>query len=322
MGSYSAIRADVHSRQDLRDYLEFESPNPELLAGATDLLDAERAFSLLEAPRIFTVIVSETGKKDPLLRNPYRNAPLSNGHRVELNGNLYPSRPQAACAEMLRMNVPGFEGTPAEQTEIPVGRGKNNGRVHFNYVDFMVEGVLVEYHPPRLKNFGKRSNDNSIRRPSAARDDERAQRKTRGKSTKKKQVTYGEFGSRDEWVKFRRHLGSLRKDKRKEFIREVKGVLQQRYWERRRRVLDRNPAFRDVELIVVGSPVEFYREVICRFSPNPPPEKAFVKEFKDLQNQANGIKNSCSKRKTRVKSRRRGIGSYRNRTNPRQATSR
>ena len=128
-------------------------------------------------------------------------------------------------------------------------------------VDFMINNVMVEYNPVVLSH----------------------------------SHTCGGFEKRDEYDSFKETLASLEGDERRTYIEQVRRVLKDRYYIKRRRVLDENPEYMDRELIVATTPAELYDTVLQRFATGIPARNDFVGEFgKTL----NVVKEANSSRKS------------------------
>lgn len=158
------------------------------------------------------------------------------------------SRSEAICAELLRRFVPHFELQPGVTFQVPIGvDGKGNSLV----ADFLVDGVIFEYHPMRFYKSRNRC---------------------------------GDFFDSEEYRTYTKVFHSLDRDRREFFHRVMKDRLAANYINKRRKILDKNPLFRRTELIVASSPEELYERVITRFGSNYPRSlERFVKLFNELQ---------------------------------------
>jgi hypothetical protein len=109
----------------------------------------------------------------------------------------------------------------------------------------MVNGVFVEYHPCNLNH---------------------------------------EFDDRQALRKFWSALKHVKGTFRDQIIASVTDELSEKYY-RRRKFLITMHAGKDSELFVCRTPTDLYRDVIKRFSSNPPREAKFLQEFQTLANE-------------------------------------
>ncbi len=158
------------------------------------------------------------------------------------------SRSEAICAELLQRFVPHFQ--LEEGVTFQVGIGKDE-RGNTRAVDFLVDGVLFEYHPVRFFKNKRRC---------------------------------GDFRNTDEYRSYTRTFYSLSSDNRDFFHSVMKARLTENYFKKRRALLDQHPIFRRMELIVATSPEEFYCLVIRRFGKNyPKTVERFLALFNELR---------------------------------------
>ena len=158
------------------------------------------------------------------------------------------SRSEAICAELLRRYVPHFDLLEGATFQVPVGKDSQGNTLA---VDFLVDGVLFEYHPVRFFKNRRRC---------------------------------GDFRNQDEYRAYTKVFHSLSPERRDFFHDVMHDRLAVNYFEKRRAVLDKNPLFRRTELIVATSPAEFYHRVITRFGRNYPKSvDRFIKLFSELQ---------------------------------------
>jgi hypothetical protein len=156
------------------------------------------------------------------------------------------SRSEAICAELLKQFVPHFELQQGVTFQVPIGEDRNGNTIA---VDFLVDGVLFEYHPVRFFQSRKRC---------------------------------GDFQDREEYRSYTKVFHSLNADKRNFFHGAMKARLTQNYFNRRRSILDQHPLFRRTELIVATSPEEFYERIIKRFGKHYPKAQQFLQIFNQL----------------------------------------
>lgn len=157
------------------------------------------------------------------------------------------SRSEAICAALLQQFVPHFDVQQGVTFQVPIGADRNGNTIA---VDFLVDGVLFEYHPVRFFQSRKR---------------------------------FGDFSSREEYRSYAKVFHSLNADKRAFFHEAMRSRLTLNYYNRRRAILDQHPLFRRTELIVATSPEEFYERVIKRFGKGyPKTMERFLKMFEEL----------------------------------------
>ena len=162
-------------------------------------------------------------------------------------GVKFCSRSEAICAELLKRYVPHFELQEGLTFQVPIGRDQ---RGNVLAVDFLVDGVLFEYHPVRFFQSRRRC---------------------------------GDFNDRDEYREYAKVFHALNSDKREFFHEAMRARLTQNYFNRRRSLLDQHPLFRRTELIVATTPEEFYERVIRRFGKNYPKTlERFLNLFDEL----------------------------------------
>jgi len=157
------------------------------------------------------------------------------------------SRSEAICAKILQQFVPHFDVQQGVTFQVPIGEDRNGNTIA---VDFLVDGVLFEYHPVRFFQSRKR---------------------------------FGDFSSREEYRSYAKVFHSLKSEKREFFHDAMRSRLTLNYFNRRRSILDQHPLFRRTELIVATTPEEFYERVIKRFGKGyPKTVERFLKLFNEL----------------------------------------
>jgi hypothetical protein len=144
------------------------------------------------------------------------------------------SRSEAICAHLLSQFIPHFELQNGVTFQVPVGEDRSGNTIA---VDFLVDGVLFEYHPVRFFQSRRRC---------------------------------GDFNDRDEYRSYAKVFHALNSDKREFFHEAMRARLTMNYFNRRRSLLDQHPLFRRTELIVATTPEEFYERIIKRFGKNYP----------------------------------------------------
>ncbi len=159
----------------------------------------------------------------------------------------YCSRSEAICAALLQQFVPHFDVRQGVTFQVPIGEDRNGNTIA---VDFLVDGVLFEYHPVRFFQSRKR---------------------------------FGDFSSREEYRSYAKVFHALNAEKRAFFHEAMRARLTLNYYNRRRAILDQHPLFRRTELIVATSPEEFYERIIKRFGKGYPKTlERFLKMFEEL----------------------------------------
>lgn len=160
------------------------------------------------------------------------------------------SRSEAICAELLQRFVPAFDLKQGLTFQVAIG---TDGRGNTYCVDFLVDGVLLEYHPVRFY------------------------RNKKG---------FGDFRDHEEYRSYTRALHSLKGDSRRFFHEAMERQLKSNYFKKRRALLDQHPLFRRMELVVATSPEELYFFVIKRFGRNYPATAEGFKRLFDELNRA------------------------------------
>lgn len=116
---------------------------------------------------------------------------------------------------------------------------------HNKTCDFMINGVFVEYHPCNLNH---------------------------------------EFDNKKALRQFCEALKHIKQSFKDHIITAISDELNEKYY-RRRKFLITMHAGKDSELIVCHDASDLYRNVIKRFSGNPPREAKFLQEFQILANE-------------------------------------
>jgi hypothetical protein len=193
-------------------------------------------------------------KKFRKLTSANRDKPLQREARFELTPPPrgaepeFCSRSEAICAELLRRFVPAFELRKGLTFQVAIG---SDGRGNTYSVDFLVDGVLLEYHPVRFY------------------------RNKKG---------FGDFRDSEEYRSYTRAIHALKGESRRFFHDAMEMRLKENYFKRRRALLDQHPLFRRMELVVATSPEDLYSLVIKRFGQNYP---SSVDAFKRLFDEIN-----------------------------------
>lgn len=144
------------------------------------------------------------------------------------------SRSEAICAELLRQFVPHFTLQSGVTFQVAIGSDCHGNTLA---VDFLVDGVLFEYHPVRLFKNRRRC---------------------------------GDFNSKREYRAYTDICHSLGAEQREFFQDAMRARLSDNYYHKRRALLDQHPVFRRMELVVATTPEEFYHLILRRFGKNVP----------------------------------------------------
>jgi hypothetical protein len=171
--------------------------------------------------------------------------------RVMMRKNLaaceFCSRSEAVCSALMEHYIPGYTAKPGETFQIPVSKDAHG---NVQAIDFMVEGILFEYHPVRFW---------------------------------RKKRRFGDFAGKEEYRFYNKVFHSLKNEARNFFQGVMRQKLIENYFRKRRGLLDANKLYRRVELIVADSAGDFYSKVIRRFGVNVPGEGEFLDIFEKLR---------------------------------------
>lgn len=163
-------------------------------------------------------------------------------------GVAFCSRSEAICAELLLRYVPNFELREGLTFQVAVGKDSQGNVLA---VDFLVDGVLFEYHPARLFKSRRRC---------------------------------GDFNSKREYRAYAGICHSLKGEQREFFQAAMRSRLARSYYAKRRALLDQHPMYRRMELVVATTPEEFYYLILKRFGKNVPRSvERFVAIFEELR---------------------------------------
>lgn len=163
-------------------------------------------------------------------------------------GVAFCSRSEAICAELLQRYVPHFELKQGVTFQVAIGQDSQGNTLA---VDFLVDGVLFEYHPVRFFKNRRRC---------------------------------GDFNNKHEYRAYTDICHSLRSDQREFFQTAMRARLTRHYYAKRRAILDQHPMYRRMELVVATSPEEFYFLVLKRFGKNAPRTlERFLAIFEELR---------------------------------------
>lgn len=163
-------------------------------------------------------------------------------------GIKFCSRSEAICAELLLRYVPHFELREGVTFQVAIGK---DAQGNILAVDFLVDGVLFEYHPVRLFKSRRRC---------------------------------GDFNTKREYRSYADICHTLDGEQREFFQSAMKSRLTKNYYAKRRAMLDQHPMYRRMELVVASSPEEFYYLILRRFGKNVPRTvERFVAIFEELR---------------------------------------
>lgn len=170
-------------------------------------------------PHLFVLSSSSTEENNS-------SSPVQRG-KIFFNGTYFASVAEAVCGQMLELFVPGFAIRYGETFQISIGAGRS--------VDFLVQGVLIEFHGLRF-------------RPERRR--------------------FGDFSGRHQYKQFERQMRRSRRNrwKRARVIEEAREQLSHNYYQRRARHIRESSEHGERELVVATSCDEFYDLVIRRFN--------------------------------------------------------
>jgi len=178
--------------------------------------------------------------RERMVKVGIRNAENLRKKRYSFDGNWFDSQEEAACGVLMAKYIPKFRVREGEtfqlNTEIP------------KTIDFLVEGIFVEYHPIILCK-----SENGL----------------------------GDIGSREEYARFREIREFLSSEEKKEFERDYMRVLAVNYFESRRAAIDQSDTYRGSELVLVQDSGELYDSIITRFGRGYSSRDDFIREFKE-----------------------------------------
>ncbi len=175
-------------------------------------------------------------------------APADGSYRLPNSQIKFCSRSEAICAELLQRYVPHFDLREGVTFQVAIGTDPQGNTLA---VDFLVDGVLFEYHPVRLFKSRRRC---------------------------------GDFNSKHEYRAYADICHSLDSGQREFFQATMKSRLTKNYYAKRRAILDQHPMYRRMELVVATSPEEFYELILKRFGKNVPRSvERFMAIFDELR---------------------------------------
>ncbi|MBX7143467.1 MAG: hypothetical protein K1X79_03375 [Oligoflexia bacterium] len=170
-------------------------------------------------PNLF--VLASSSKEDKPLSSPNQTG------KIHFNGIYFASVAEAVCGQMLELFVPGFAIRYGETFQISIGSGRS--------VDFLVQGVLVEFHGVRF-------------RPERRR--------------------YGDFTGARQFQHFRRQMRRSGRNRwrRARVLEEARREMTQNYYHRRCSHIKESLEHGTRELVVATTCDEFYDFVIRRFN--------------------------------------------------------
>lgn len=166
---------------------------------------------------------------------------------IIVQGIAYSSASEATCARLLERYVPGFSVVEGESYQVPIGISPRGNTL---FADFQIDGVIVEFHPPRVWRPGN---------------------------------VAGDFRSRAEKREYGRAMRRADPQDRKEIKEAAIEKLGAEYFEVRRRIMDESPEHRSKPLVVALSAADFYDKVVSVFADPAPARAEFLKEFFELR---------------------------------------
>jgi hypothetical protein len=172
-----------------------------------------------------------------------RGADALRKRRYNIRGNCYPSKQEAACALLMEKYLPSFHIIEGITYQV------NGDLTHA--IDFLVNGVFIEYHPILLF-FSMNGN-------------------------------LGDFTSMDDYQAFKHEISILDGERRNACRQRHIEHLSNLYILRRKAIIDASDTYKGSEIVLVRSPSELYDRVICRFGKNIPSKAVFVREFRLLR---------------------------------------
>lgn len=93
----------------------------------------------------------------------------------------------------------------------------------------------------------------------------------------------GSFETIEEYSAFKVFFDCLPLEERQQYLQDTHKHLKEQYYQKRKAALDKNPAFKNNELLIVTTPEELYDQVIVRFGMNIPEKDLFKNEFTSMQ---------------------------------------
>jgi hypothetical protein len=212
--------------------------NPSVPASFTPLADSEARLPA-KPPT--------TGNEPKVILSPPQKEllkPVST--EIEYGGIFYQSASEVACGVLMQRYIKGFTVRRGETYEVPIGVNQAGGTI---LIDFFVQGVLLEYHPPKFQKYG------------------------------------GDFTLQD-YKKYRLMLKSAGSNEDKERIKaDARKMLAASYQRKRLQQIEASPNHKGIELVVASSPEELYSKIILRFAQHPPVEEFFLTKFRNLRAQ-------------------------------------
>lgn len=207
-------------------------------AGIHGLSEEERRKYNREAGKIAAKVQQEKGLAlFGLTEDQRREAGIAGsraGRKIEVGENQFDSYLEAAVGALLEKYIPDFKLVMGETLQVVIDNRMK--------VDFIVQGVIVEYNPVVL----------SIRENPAS------------------------FQSQEEYDTFKSYSSSLAKENRKDYVAQVRQGLKERYTAKRREALNAT-SMADKELVVATTPDELYDDVLTRFGSDLPDKNEFGK---------------------------------------------
>lgn len=139
----------------------------------------------------------------------------SNGQFI-YKGIVYCSRSEAACAELMERYITDFKAIDGKTYQVPLDTNENGDT---RTVDFLVRGVLFEYHHPRMW---------------------------------RKKSRYGDFQNRDEFREYKKRMQELDPSQRRHYKDETLERLSQNYRERRAALISKGSCYAGIASVVLS----------------------------------------------------------------------
>jgi hypothetical protein len=174
---------------------------------------------------------------------PKKHAQDHQDGKFLFEGRRFFSRTEAACGTLMERFIPDYKIVDGKTFQVPIGADKFD---HMRHVDFMVAGVLIEFHQVRFWKNTRRC---------------------------------GDFESFKDYCEYKRQMRELPVEQRQAFLELTQTRLLHNYTAKREAQIAACPEHAGRELIVARSASDFYHRVIRRFGEDIPDEKAFLRMY-------------------------------------------
>ncbi len=169
-------------------------------------------------------------------------------NKYYFNGNYYDSKSEAICAILMEKYILEFKIIEGKTYQI----SKDLPIV----VDFLVNNNFIEYHPILIFKSNKHG--------------------------------MGDFKNLDNYLEYQKIRSSLTIEEKKSYQNEVRKILAQDYYEKRRKIIDKSQ-YKNLELILIQNPEELYDKIITKFGTNYPSKEEFIREFNEIKRKVNKV---------------------------------